>query len=125
MATPQGALKSFDSTPSRPNDRHLSSLSRTCPPATAPIRWEFKVREGHVLLVPHLPPSPPQPPRSSRSFPAPGQVTTIGPVLEAGLGRLHFAGEHCCPAFVGYMEGALQSGVRIAKKLATRDGLVD
>ncbi|MBS0263523.1 MAG: FAD-dependent oxidoreductase [Planctomycetes bacterium] len=61
--------------------------------------------------------------RGSYSFPAPGQVTTIGPILETGLGRLHFAGEHCCPAFVGYMEGALQSGVRLAQKLAQRDGI--
>jgi monoamine oxidase len=63
--------------------------------------------------------------RGSYSFPAPGQVTTIGPVLEAGLGRMHFAGEHCCPAFVGYMEGALQSGALLAKRLATRDGFVN
>lgn len=62
--------------------------------------------------------------RGSYSFPAPGQVTTLGPVLDAGLGRLHFAGEHCCYAFVGYMEGALQSGVRLARKLAKRDGLI-
>jgi len=61
--------------------------------------------------------------RGSYSFPAPGQVTSIGPILEQGLGRLHFAGEHCCPAFVGYMEGALQSGVRLARRLAERDGI--
>ncbi len=60
----------------------------------------------------------------SYSFPAPGQVTTIGPILQQGLGRLHFAGEHCCPAFIGYMEGALQSGVRLARRLAQRDGLL-
>jgi monoamine oxidase len=62
--------------------------------------------------------------RGSYSFPAPGQVTTIGPILQRGLGRLHFAGEHCCPAFVGYMEGALQSGARLARRLAQRDGIV-
>ena len=62
--------------------------------------------------------------RGSYSFPAPGQVTTLGPILQAGLGRLHFAGEHCCPAFVGYMEGALQSGALVAKRLAQRDGVV-
>ncbi|MGQ0634248.1 MAG: flavin monoamine oxidase family protein [Planctomycetaceae bacterium] len=62
--------------------------------------------------------------RGSYSFPAPGQVLPIGPRLQEGLGRLHFAGEHCCYAFVGYMEGALQSGVRLAKRLAKRDGLV-
>ncbi|MCC6660218.1 MAG: FAD-dependent oxidoreductase [Phycisphaerales bacterium] len=57
------------------------------------------------------------------SFPAPGQVTTIGPRLRRGLGRLHFAGEHACYAFVGYMEGGLHSGVDLAKKLAVRDGV--
>lgn len=58
------------------------------------------------------------------SFPAPGQVTTMGPLLrEPVAGRLHFAGEHCCYAFVGYMEGALQSGIAVAKRLAKRDGV--
>ena len=55
------------------------------------------------------------------SFPAPGQVTTVGPILRAGLGRLHFAGEHTCYKFVGYMEGALNSGVSLAKRIAVRD----
>ena len=59
--------------------------------------------------------------RGSYSFPAPGQVTTIGPQLQPGAGPLHFAGEHCCYAFIGYMEGALQSGVRLARKMAERD----
>lgn len=57
------------------------------------------------------------------SFPAPGQVTTIGPLLEKGLGRLHFAGEHACYKFVGYMEGGLNSGVTVARRLAVRDGV--
>jgi monoamine oxidase len=52
------------------------------------------------------------------SFPAPGQVTRLGPILDRGFGRLQFAGEHTCYKFVGYMEGALSSGVRAAKKLA-------
>ncbi len=55
------------------------------------------------------------------SFPAPKQVTTIGPILHAGIGRLHFAGEHACYKFVGYMEGALNSGVAVAKRIAQRD----
>lgn len=58
------------------------------------------------------------------SFPAPGQVTTVGPLLaqaHAG-GRLHLAGEHCCYKYVGYMEGALQSGLVAAKRIAVRDG---
>jgi monoamine oxidase len=61
---------------------------------------------------------------ASYSFPAPGQVTTHGPLLREGVGHLHFAGEHTCYAFVGYMEGALNSGVSLARRLAARDGLV-
>jgi monoamine oxidase len=61
---------------------------------------------------------------ASYSFPAPGQVTTVGPVLQSGLGRLHFAGEHACYKFVAHMEGALTSGAAVARRLATRDGHV-
>jgi monoamine oxidase len=57
------------------------------------------------------------------SFPAPGEVTTVGPLLHNGLGRLHFCGEHASYQFVGYMEGALNSGVLLAKRLAVRDGM--
>lgn len=57
------------------------------------------------------------------SFPAPGQVTSVGPLLRQSVGgRLHLAGEHCCYAYVGYMEGALQSGIEVARRLAQRDG---
>jgi monoamine oxidase len=62
--------------------------------------------------------------KGSYSFPAPGEVTTAGPILREGLhGRLHFVGEHACYAFVGYMEGALNSGVALARRLAARDGV--
>jgi monoamine oxidase len=63
--------------------------------------------------------------RGTYSFPAPGQVMTVGPVLFRGLhNRLHFAGEHCCYAFAGWMEAALNSGVRLARRIAERDGIV-
>lgn len=62
--------------------------------------------------------------KASYSFPAPGQITTQGPILYHGLqARLHFAGEHTCYRFVGYMEGALYSGSQLAKRLAKRDGI--
>jgi len=61
--------------------------------------------------------------RASYAFPAPGQITTIGPTLRQGLGRLHFAGEHTNFAFIGYMEGALGSGVALARRLALADGV--
>lgn len=58
------------------------------------------------------------------SFPAPGQVTSVGPMLQQPhMKNLHLAGEHCCYQFVGYMEGALTSGTQVAKRLAVRDGL--
>jgi len=60
---------------------------------------------------------------ASYAFPAPGEVTRCGPVFEKGVGNLHFAGEHTCYAFIGYMEGALQSGVRACNRLMVRDGL--
>jgi monoamine oxidase len=61
--------------------------------------------------------------RAGYSFPAPGQVTTVGPLLQKGIaGRLHFAGEHACYKFAGFMEGALTSGLTIARQLAVRDG---
>ena len=60
--------------------------------------------------------------RASYSFPAPGQITTFGPTLVDGLTRdglapLKFAGEHASYGFIGYMEGALSSGVRAAKQI--------
>jgi monoamine oxidase len=58
--------------------------------------------------------------KGSYSFPAPGEVTTLGPQLQQPLaGRVFLAGEHTCYAFVGYMEGALQSGVRAAKRISS------
>jgi monoamine oxidase len=58
------------------------------------------------------------------SFPSPGQVTTLGPLLYTGLGRLHFAGEYTAYQFIGYMEGALASGVSLAKRLIERDRVI-
>jgi monoamine oxidase len=60
---------------------------------------------------------------ASYSFPAPGQVTTVGPMLYKGMSPIHFAGEHCSYAFVGYMEGGLHSGTSLARRIAKRDGL--
>jgi monoamine oxidase len=56
--------------------------------------------------------------KASYSFPAPGQITSFGQTLWDGLGPLHFAGEHCACAFTGYMEGALHSGVSVARRIA-------
>lgn len=60
--------------------------------------------------------------RGGYSFPAPGQVTTVGPMMEKAYGGLHIGGEHACYKFVGYMEGALSSGAAVALRIAKRDG---
>lgn len=52
------------------------------------------------------------------SCPAVGEATTAWKSLREGLGRLHFAGEHCSSAFPGYMEGALETGARVGRTLA-------
>ena len=51
------------------------------------------------------------------SFPAPGDVTRLGPLWHQGVRPLSFAGEHTCFSFVGYMEGALRSGLRAAQQV--------
>jgi monoamine oxidase len=63
--------------------------------------------------------------QASYSCPAPGEVMKAGPILRNGIGALHFAGEHTCYAFTGYMEGALNSGVSLARRLAERDGVAN
>lgn len=91
------------------NDRYLDALSRAYRGVRASfVRARFMDWPSDPLV------------KASYSFPAPGEVTTIGPLLQTPVSdRLHFAGEHTCPAFVGYMEGALQSGVRCARRILT------
>jgi monoamine oxidase len=61
--------------------------------------------------------------KASYYFPKINEVTEWGPFWRTGYGGwLHFAGEHTCFAFIGYMEGALSSGYRLARRLAVRDG---
>jgi monoamine oxidase len=46
----------------------------------------------------------------------PGQMTSIMPTIAQPQGRLHFAGEHTSP-WMGWMEGALESGERAAREV--------
>jgi monoamine oxidase len=58
------------------------------------------------------------------SCPEPGQVTTVARALsEPFADRLIFAGEHACPAFFGYMEGALESGLLAMGQIGAGYGL--
>jgi monoamine oxidase len=61
----------------------------------------------------------------SYSFPKPGEVMRVGQKLHEGVHKhIYFAGEHTCYAFTGYMEGALQSGLRVAEQIAKRDHMI-
>jgi monoamine oxidase len=89
--------------------RELSGIYRSLPAAISKRR--FMDWPSDPLL------------KGSYSFPAPMEVTRIGPQLQQPLAnRVYLAGEHTCYAFVGYMEGALQSGARAAEKIVARGG---
>ena len=55
------------------------------------------------------------------SCPARTQVTTAAKALYERNDRLVWAGEHCCMAYFGYMESALQSGLHAAQLVAAGD----
>jgi monoamine oxidase len=60
--------------------------------------------------------------RGSCAFPAPREITLIGAQLQKPFhDKLFFAGEHTCYKFVGFMEGALQSGLIAARRIARRE----
>ena len=57
--------------------------------------------------------------RTGYSCPAPKQVLTLLLWMQQAIGgRIFFAGEHVSPPFFGYMEGALQSGLAAAGRIA-------
>lgn len=95
--------------PAERTDRYLDALSRVYDGVRASfVKARFMDWPSDPLV------------KGSYSFPAPGELTTIGPLLQEPVAeRLHLAGEHTCPAFVGYMEGALQSGLRCARRILT------
>ena len=57
--------------------------------------------------------------QTGNSIPAPGEVCTVARNLNTPfLGKIFFAGEQSSPGFYGYMEGALQAGLRAANQIA-------
>ncbi|MDX2166083.1 MAG: FAD-dependent oxidoreductase, partial [Deltaproteobacteria bacterium] len=51
------------------------------------------------------------------SNPAPGVLTSAAATLAAPLACLHFAGTETASEWIGYMEGAVQSGLRAAAEI--------
>ena len=54
--------------------------------------------------------------RGSYSAYGPGQLTRFWPAFQQPYGRLFFAGEHS-DRYIGYMEGAVRSGQRVARQI--------
>ena len=46
-----------------------------------------------------------------------GQLSSFWSALRRPYGRLYFAGEHTADLYIGYMEGAVRSGQRVAREL--------
>jgi monoamine oxidase len=57
--------------------------------------------------------------RGAFALHTPGQLTSLYPVGTRPEGRIHFAGEHLSP-WPGWMQGALASGLRVAREVAAR-----
>jgi monoamine oxidase len=52
------------------------------------------------------------------SYATPGAWTSTGPALRAPIGRVHWAGSDTAGEWVGFMDGAISSGRRVAEEIA-------
>ncbi len=50
----------------------------------------------------------------------PGTMTLFGPALRAPVGRIHWAGTETAVEYTGYMEGAVESGERVAREIGAK-----
>jgi monoamine oxidase len=48
------------------------------------------------------------------AVPGPGALTAYGPAMREPVGRIHWAGTETADQYVGYIDGAIQSGERVA-----------
>jgi monoamine oxidase len=55
--------------------------------------------------------------RGATAFYKPGQMTSLLPHVARPEGRIYFAGEHTSVWIDGWMQGALESGMRVAKEI--------
>jgi monoamine oxidase len=47
----------------------------------------------------------------------PGVLSSLGPVLREAVGRIHFAGTETALEYCGYVEGAIEAGLRAAREV--------
>lgn len=80
-----------------------------------PVLPGLSSRWSGVSSIDYWPGSPHQ--RGSYSYWKVGQYTTFAGVEGESEGSLRFAGEHTSVNFQGYMEGALETGLRAANEV--------
>ncbi len=97
-----------------PTDRYFDPKIETLLPGYTPmkVKHDFANWPGVNFI------------RTGYACAAPGQVTTVLIWLQQGIGgRVFFAGEHVSPPFFGFMEGALQTGLAAAGRIAAAAGV--
>jgi len=107
-----GALAQKALSASNPNQYFQSGMERLYP------GFGSELASDHFVDWPNEPWT-----RGGYSCPVRGQVGTAAKKLFEANGRLVWAGEHCCMAFFGYMESALQSGLHAAQIIARAEGI--
>lgn len=55
------------------------------------------------------------------SNPIPGVLSEYGELLREPMGRVHWAGTETAIEWTGYMEGAIESGERVAREVTSRE----
>ncbi len=55
------------------------------------------------------------------AFMPPGVWTSLGPAIRAPEGRIHFAGTETATVWSGFIDGAIESGERVAEETAAAE----
>jgi len=98
------------SAPSADVDWLLAQIELVFPGTSA--AYSGRAYEDHWALDPWV--------KGAYSFYAVGQAATYGALARAREGNIYFAGEHTSIANEGFLDGALESGERVARALLKR-----
>jgi len=90
----------------------LGELERVFPGTTA--AFTGRAYEDHWALDPWV--------RGAYSYYRVGQAASYGEIARRAEGRVLFAGEHTSIANIGFLDGAVETGERAARRLLQRLG---
>jgi monoamine oxidase len=91
----------------------LQELEQVFPGTSA--AYTGRAYEDHWALDPWV--------RGAYSYYRVGQAASYGPLAGASEGRFLFAGEHTSIANIGFLDGAVETGERTARRLLRRIGV--